>query len=607
MPYTYSKNNSGNYVVYHKNIDGTRGKKVGETGKTKEDLNKYLAALHVNEAIFDGKPHKVFKINDDTEIVCQIKKERTGFVHEATLYIDGVEKGTAKKVYANRTWERFTFASVLNKLLRQTHIVPEDKIEELLKKWESNPMNENKKNKSNKMKEVKKVTNKQKLNESILNAIMDLWNSTAQFGGEAGPGINMTVGQVFKTAVGTILGIGGLTVLNYTWNQIVSAIKSAPAKFKEIIQAAKAVKANNVEELKNMGVNLQTKSQPQLQHQEAKKTKSRAEQIKEIKTLVESIEKISGKKVVFKEAMSPVDATMIIEGGDSSEEEELKAWALLIKTGMVWQLQGFYGRTATDLIKNGVISKDGEILKNLNEAVEKFTAVKQSSPARTIENWAVANKFTKSGLASKQAASSVISSLKKDGFDIVPCPPNEKKPVSVTEAKKNIKKELKESPAYDILQLIKNNGIKPKSLNTGSSISDNVFPLPNGYSVTIGSSSVLPSATLTDKNSKVVSTDANKIYKFVQKTLEPSLTESKKKILKKIIKEDFKLQRGENGIETNVESTEDNLNQLYKVVKVFRKSDRRQILAKNKTKEEAKQIVNSSPDSQTSMVIFVKQ
>ena len=45
----------------------------------------------------------------------------------------------------------------------------------------------------------------------------------------------------------------------------------------------------------------------------------------------------------------------------------------------------------------------------------------------------------------------------------------------------------------------------------------------------------------------------------------------------------------------------------YKVVKIFRKSDRRQILERGLTLEEARRAVNSFPDSQQHMVVFYKQ
>lgn len=51
-------------------------------------------------------------------------------------------------------------------------------------------------------------------------------------------------------------------------------------------------------------------------------------------------------------------AAMIAEGADGyeaeTEEEYVAAYQLLIDTGTVWQLQGFFGRTARDLIQAGL-------------------------------------------------------------------------------------------------------------------------------------------------------------------------------------------------------------------------------------------------------------
>jgi len=49
------------------------------------------------------------------------------------------------------------------------------------------------------------------------------------------------------------------------------------------------------------------------------------------------------------------EATMIVEGVTEADEEGvIAAWQVLIDTGVVWQLQGKYGRTARDLIVAGV-------------------------------------------------------------------------------------------------------------------------------------------------------------------------------------------------------------------------------------------------------------
>jgi len=57
-----------------------------------------------------------------------------------------------------------------------------------------------------------------------------------------------------------------------------------------------------------------------------------------------------------------VSAIMEYEAGEMSEEDNLKLFSHLIKTGLAWTLQGHYGRTATDLINSGLLSKTGDIL-----------------------------------------------------------------------------------------------------------------------------------------------------------------------------------------------------------------------------------------------------
>lgn len=45
----------------------------------------------------------------------------------------------------------------------------------------------------------------------------------------------------------------------------------------------------------------------------------------------------------------------------------------------------------------------------------------------------------------------------------------------------------------------------------------------------------------------------------------------------------------------------------YKVVKIFRISRRKKVIERNLTREEAKRLVNTYPDSNRSMVVFCKQ
>jgi hypothetical protein len=56
--------------------------------------------------------------------------------------------------------------------------------------------------------------------------------------------------------------------------------------------------------------------------------------------------------------MNTFDAVGIIEGfvDSDSEEQVLEAWQTLVDTGMAWQLQGWFGRTARHLIEEGYIN-----------------------------------------------------------------------------------------------------------------------------------------------------------------------------------------------------------------------------------------------------------
>ncbi len=50
------------------------------------------------------------------------------------------------------------------------------------------------------------------------------------------------------------------------------------------------------------------------------------------------------------------------ENGELSETETVELFSHLIKTGLAWSLQGFYGRTAQSLIENDILNEDGGIL-----------------------------------------------------------------------------------------------------------------------------------------------------------------------------------------------------------------------------------------------------
>jgi len=58
--------------------------------------------------------------------------------------------------------------------------------------------------------------------------------------------------------------------------------------------------------------------------------------------------------------MDQVDKMMAFENGELAEDEVIDLFQGLIDSGLAWQLQGFYGRTAASLIEAGLcVYKNG--------------------------------------------------------------------------------------------------------------------------------------------------------------------------------------------------------------------------------------------------------
>lgn len=60
--------------------------------------------------------------------------------------------------------------------------------------------------------------------------------------------------------------------------------------------------------------------------------------------------------MTYKKKLDAYTATGIAEGWipADNEEQTIEAWQYLINSGLAWTLQGWFGRTAQELIDNGL-------------------------------------------------------------------------------------------------------------------------------------------------------------------------------------------------------------------------------------------------------------
>jgi len=58
-----------------------------------------------------------YKFGKGYQVVCEWKKTRNGFKHEAVLLDNGYERCKTKVCYLNRTWEKFEYQTVINQTI----------------------------------------------------------------------------------------------------------------------------------------------------------------------------------------------------------------------------------------------------------------------------------------------------------------------------------------------------------------------------------------------------------------------------------------------------------------------------------------------------------
>lgn len=53
--------------------------------------------------------------------------------------------------------------------------------------------------------------------------------------------------------------------------------------------------------------------------------------------------------------MIDIDKIIAFESGELDEDDTIALFQELVDSGLVWRLQGFYGRTAADLLEAGLV------------------------------------------------------------------------------------------------------------------------------------------------------------------------------------------------------------------------------------------------------------
>lgn len=59
--------------------------------------------------------------------------------------------------------------------------------------------------------------------------------------------------------------------------------------------------------------------------------------------------------------MDQLQAMIDFENGQLGEKDTILLFSDLVHTGLVWRLQGFYGRTAAELIEHGILDRSGKV------------------------------------------------------------------------------------------------------------------------------------------------------------------------------------------------------------------------------------------------------
>lgn len=75
--------------------------------------------------------------------------------------------------------------------------------------------------------------------------------------------------------------------------------------------------------------------------------------------------------------MTDAEKMIAYESGTLSGRDSLDLFASLIKTGMVWKLQGSYGRMAVSLIEDDLITAEGVLTQKAHDLITEYESTEE--------------------------------------------------------------------------------------------------------------------------------------------------------------------------------------------------------------------------------------
>jgi hypothetical protein len=81
--------------------------------------------------------------------------------------------------------------------------------------------------------------------------------------------------------------------------------------------------------------------------------------------------------MVHKRRFDKVDAIIAFEEGQLNDKQVVELFQHLVDSGEVWGMQGFYGRTAMDLIEQGLVKPPEKETRDYYGNIIHFPKVKQ--------------------------------------------------------------------------------------------------------------------------------------------------------------------------------------------------------------------------------------